>query len=303
MRAIRNAIIFFVVFFPIATAHAGSKQEELKRMRDEMLAPAMTILGEGNGSASAFNIYSRYRFVCPGEKATSEKPTRCAKGSPVREVHTYALTNFHVAERFLYLKFFTPPGMPEVPPIRLEEPLRMNAKVWSYGAKVNSGTSRTFSADIVAEDKLNDLALIRIDKGAGILEHTARLAPRGTMADFPEQAWVVGSALGLKPFLREGRFGQSHAPGDFVEITVETLMTTAHLFFGDSGGPLYRHSEARKRYEVIGVSRAFFSTPFLSFSISLESIYAFLKKSSYGFISEYHAHDDGGPTSVIRSKL
>lgn len=287
MRIIRTLITLALIVIPI-TACVQTKQERLMKMTHEMLEPVAQILKDGSPGASAVVIYSKNRMAYK----RSKKPHKygntipCVKRAGC-EPHSFALTNFHVAQQFLYES--TNPFGETFSPKRRDKPLPMEVTIFSFGLEVGQIEKRTFKAEIVAEDKGADLALVRIDKSAGIIDRVAILAPKGFMPLRNDTAWVAGAASKLAPFLRQGIFGTSYKPNEFPNTNnVPIIMTTAEVFFGDSGGALFHFSDERNRYEAVGISEAFYRAPFLASSISIQGVYEFLEKNSYNFIIQKH---------------
>lgn len=287
MRIIRALITLALIMLPI-TAHAQTKRERLLKMTHEMLEPVAQILKDGSPGASSVVIYSRNRIAYK----RSKKPHKygntipCVKGVGC-EPYSFALTNFHVAKHFLYEDMG--PFGDMVPSKRRDQPLGMEVTIFSFGLEVGQIEKRTFKAEIVAEDEGADLALVRIDKSAGIIGRVAILAPKGVMPLRNDTAWAAGASSKFAPFLRQGIFGTSYKPNEFPNTnSVPIITTTAEIFFGDSGGALFHFSDERNQYEIVGISEAFYSVPFLALSISIEGVYKFLEKNSYNFIVQKH---------------
>lgn len=104
---------------------------------------------------------------------------------------------------------------------------------------VNGNTSQAFNAEVIAKDKTNDLAIIKIDdshfSGFGPIPY----AINGQMMDVGEDIWVLGypltQVLGNEIKLTNGVISsRSGYQGD-----VSTYQISAPVQPGNSGGPLF----------------------------------------------------------------
>ena len=110
-------------------------------------------------------------------------------------------------------------------------------RIWVYG--VNGNTASGYTANVVAVDKLNDLAIIRISdsrfSGFGVIPY----AIKSQMVDVGEDIWILGypltQVLGNEVKLTNGLISsKSGYQGD-----VATYQISAPVQPGNSGGPLF----------------------------------------------------------------
>lgn len=199
------------------------------------------------------------------------------------EYQTFVLTNHHVVSRAV--KVEEEWDSKEQKEIKRErrEPVKV---FWQQYNDLSTfiGTSGK-TADIVAYDEAADLALLKIrDRERGV-PHVANLLAEGAPLYMSERVFAVGAGLGKPPFMSEGVLGYLHEQIDGYPY----LLATAPIIFGNSGGALFRFGDACGCYEVVGVPSRVSATGFavvshMAWSITMETVRAFLRESDHGFI-------------------
>lgn len=102
---------------------------------------------------------------------------------------------------------------------------------------------------IVAIDTLNDLALIRLDRYAGV--HAGMLQLDEQVPELGEKVYVIGNPLGFDQTVSDGIVAGVRR----IEDVKETIQFTAPISSGSSGSPLMNEDG-----NVIGVVRSTFSS-------------------------------------------
>lgn len=199
------------------------------------------------------------------------------------EADTYILTNHHVVQSSIELKEEWDPIKKAQAHKEQRKPVRV--LWWDYNALSRSVGVLGKTADIVAWDKDEDLAMLRVRDRERLIEHFAFLRrPTQTIHLFDE-VFAVGAGLGRPPFPTVGVLSS-------LDIDIEGrrfIMSSAAVIFGNSGGALYRWSSVALRYELIGVpsrmAGTFFSVvPHMAFSIPMDRVFAFIRINCLGFI-------------------
>ena len=207
------------------------------------------------------------------------------------EWSTYVLTNQHVVDNI----------------IKVEEKwstlLKRNVKVdvmgtpevhhFNYRWKSRATGANAIESDIVAYDKDEDLALLRL-RSTEPVPAVAKMYPKGaedklrlTMAVF-----AVGAGLGEPPLATNGLlagFGREIEHREF-------WTSTAPPIFGNSGGALFLADTC----EFIGVPARIAVTGFgyqaithLSYAIPITRVYKFLEEQMFEFIYDSTHTEDG----------
>ena len=256
---------------------------------DEMLYPAVQITSAG-AIGSGTVIYSAVRdaVACELEDVDDQPEVVCtpltdASGGPVRQCHSYIVTNFHVVQRAIeVLKTYDPKLK-----LTVDKETRYAVDVawWQYNDLSRAVRTEGAKADIVGYDKKADLALLRVRDFERCMDNVAHLLPEGEKMFLFERVWAVGAGLGQPPFPTDGMLANLET-----EIKGHPyLLATAPIIFGNSGGALYRFSDERQRFEMIGlpsrVSAAMFTVvSHMGWSIRIDTLRAFLRDNNVGFI-------------------
>lgn len=198
------------------------------------------------------------------------------------QVDRYVLTNEHVIDNLVAVEK------------RWNSMLRREVKVDILGLPTVevftfAYTSRTigftgYQAEIVAYDKEEDLALLRVRAPAVGPIYAATLVPREQVNDLQSfmGCWNIGCGLGAKPVLTFGylsAFGYDIENKDYMQVSAPSI-------FGNSGGATFLEETG----EMIGVPARISVSGFgdaithIGFSITAERIYKFLDEHVFDFV-------------------
>jgi S1-C subfamily serine protease len=172
---------------------------------------------------------------------------------------------------------------------KVDKELRALVRVewWDYNSLSRSIGTRGKQAAIVGYDTRADLALLRLTDHENCVKPVAHLLPKGEPLFIYEPVWTAGSGLGNPPVPTTGIIAH-------LDKTIDGhryILATAPIIFGNSGGALFHHSAARKRYELIGVPSRVSAAGFggavshMGWSIPMETVYDFLARVGVGFIA------------------
>jgi S1-C subfamily serine protease len=235
---------------------------DYKTKHDQMLS-SVVLIDQGQGSGSGTVIYS----------AEYEG-----------EVHTYILTNFHVVSSAVTVSEEWDSKLGKNVDVERRQPV--DAYWFEYiQYSINTG-KRGQRAEIVAYNAKMDLALIRLVDTENIVTPVSPIIPQSDTVHLMESVWAIGSGMGFPPFATRGEI----AAVDGRQSGMTYMMSTAPIVWGNSGGALFRWSDDRTRYELIGVpSRitiAGFRFPIfnMAWSIPAETIFEFLENNNLCFI-------------------
>lgn len=198
------------------------------------------------------------------------------------EWHSYVLTNHHVIARNIDISEQWDPQAGKNRRVETRTPLELKWYTYNELSKPIGNSAKR--ARIVAWTKDHDLALLRIADTERGVDHVAHLLPQDEPLHLTERVWAVGAGLGRPPFATSGHVS---LVDDVLDGLTWTL-ASAPIIFGNSGGGLFRWSECRHRYELVGVpSRvavAGFATVVESMGIAIpmERVYGFLERNCYG---------------------
>ena len=260
---------------PFALAGAPVQQHE------EMLY-TVTLVRVGMGSGSGTVIYSAERAVQECDDPVCTDVTG-DDGAVEMEWHTYLLTNHHVISRAVKVsKEFDPKRGEKVD---VERRLTVDVEWFEYNDYSRHIGTRGKKAEIVAYDKAADLAILRVkDRERGV-DYVAHVIPDDAPIYLTDMVYAVGAGLGRPPFMTSGELG-------FVDEEINGyryMLATAPIIFGNSGGALFRFSDDRDHYELIGVpsrvSAAGFSiVAHMGWVIPIETVADVLRNNDLGFI-------------------
>lgn len=192
------------------------------------------------------------------------------------EWFTYVLTNHHVIANAIEISEEWDPQENEEVKRERRKPVRLNWFQYN-GLSRQIGTSGKI-ADIVAYDSRADLALLRSRDTEQGVEYVASVLPASAPLFLFESVWAVGAGLGKPPFPTIGVLAGLDEQID----SYRYILGTAPIIFGNSGGALFHWSEARDRYELIGVPAMVSAVGFgqavthMAWSIPTETIREFL---------------------------
>ena len=238
---------------------AGHAEAACRPRHYEMLYPVVRVESGGSGTV----IYSAARE--PGS------------------FETYVLTNHHVAAAAIKVSEEWEPEAGKKVERESREPVVV---AWfQYNDCSRSVGQLSKRARIVAYDRPADLALIRIDDQETSVPYVARVMPVGDRMQLMDEVWAVGAGLGVPPFATRGELAHMETQID----GQPDMMSTAPIIWGNSGGALFRRSEERGRYELVGVlsrvtGNGFIVIPHMAWSIPIATVRRFLEESGHGFM-------------------
>jgi hypothetical protein len=255
---------------------------------EEMLYTA-TLIRVSTGSGSGTVIYSAERAVqeCEEAKEDGDDPV-CIDvldddGVVQMEWHTYLLTNHHVISGAVKInKEFDPQKGEKVD---VERRLTVDVEWFEYNEYSRHIGTRGKKAEIVAYDKAADIAILRVkDRERGVA-HVAYIIPEDASIYLTDTVYAVGAGLGRPPFMTSGELG-------FIDEEINGyryMLATAPIIFGNSGGALYRFSDKRGRYELIGVpsrvsAAGFTIVSHMGWIIPIETVVDVLRNNYLEFI-------------------
>lgn len=121
-----------------------------------------------------------------------------------------------------------------------------------------------------------DLALIRLKDKQTFFARTATIAPQDAVPPMGANVWTVGYPAGLQLTVTPGVFG-SYETIDYPKSGTEYFRATPDVIGGNSGGALYRVTDAGD-FELIGVtSAARTDHSFVAFYVPIDAIHNYLK--------------------------
>jgi len=150
--------------------------------------------------------------------------------------------------------------------------------------------SANFIAEIVAEAKTKDLALLRL-KGKTTHTFASKIIPDGQTVTRGERVYIVGNPLGNDGTLIEGIVSNANRSFDFPwtdGARLPMLQISGGIAGGNSGGALYN-----EQGQLIGVPAAGYrGANHLGFAIPMEIIKPFLRENCFGQTFDPMADDD-----------
>lgn len=208
------------------------------------------------------------------------------KGKP--RARTFVLTNWHVVDENVLFRFSKKYGQsgskrPMTARERWEVTrIPLMVSVFDFKPEIVDLKYMEYKADIVACDKSQDLALLRLRSGR-VFPSVAQFAPRDFKCTWANsEAWAVGCPAGSHPF---------HSDGEIKGINEARIFSTTQIHFGSSGGGLYRLADGH--YELIGVTTTVESETVaggvishMAYSIPIKVVCEFLEKNNFGFITK-----------------
>jgi S1-C subfamily serine protease len=195
------------------------------------------------------------------------------------EIHTYILTNHHVVRRSIHIKKeWDPQAKKEIKTETRDLVEAFSFEYNDYSVMVGKTGRR---AEIIAYDVNADLAVVRLIDTERFVANVANLMPPEDKLHQFEKVYAVGAGLGFPPFSTDGTVGFN----DGLWKGHRYVLTTAPIIFGNSGGALFRWSDASNSYELVGVpsavSNAGFAGPVshMAWSIPIETVYGVLERN------------------------
>lgn len=257
MKILAVFVAILVLLITPAEANAPTQQHE------EMLYPTVLVTtGSGSGSGSGTVIYSEMRDG---------------------EWESFVLTNHHVVNNAISIQKIFDPTEQETKEVEMRRPVKVDIYEYNDYSTAIGTTGRT--GNIVAYDKLRDLALIQIDDKERPIEFVGKLYPEDV--DGPwifQQTFAVGSGLGAPPFPTEGLLAGYGKDRDGRAL----YLSSSPIIFGNSGGSLWVKSE--RGYELIGVPSMVSAygwgnvVTHMGWSRPISEIRIFLRENDFGYL-------------------
>lgn len=214
------------------------------------------------------------------EKALGSGTVIYSQGNGEKGYSTFVLTNEHVVDNLIAIeKRWSNLLQREVKKDVLGIP---ECEFFEYAWEQRAVGARAVQADIMAYDKEEDLALLKL-RSTSPVASVAKLFPqheentlRATMPVF-----AVGAGLGETPVITEGMLSSF---GQIIDRR-EFWMNTGPAIYGNSGGALF----LAETHELIGVPSRLAVTwsqaiPHLQYAIPITRIYGFLADQRFRFI-------------------
>lgn len=205
---------------------------------------------------------------------------------------TYVLTNHHVVETCIKIESRWSALLKSERKIDLFDKVDVHMFKYLYSARAIGGI--TVQSDIMAYDKEEDLALLKLRSGDPA-PAVAKLYPRGKESELRIGMPVicVGSGLLEPPVQTTGFLSQF---GREIERR-EYWISTAPAIYGNSGGALF----LAQTYEMIGVPARIAVTAFLGidaithlqYAIPITRVYDFLEAQRFRFIYDPSFTEEG----------
>lgn len=244
--------------------------DELKRLHETFLYPVVRVFGK-KGAGSGTIIYSK------------EDPKN--EG----EFLTFILTNHHVIEDCIdYKKEWDSVVKRDV---EKEFKDRPHIENFSYVRLSTVDSSNRYQADIVAYDKNEDLAILKVDSPREFT-NLATLIPRKEIKNLRLFMDVVtsGCSMAHEPFCN---FGQITYLREMIDNKLY-LMSNSGMIFGNSGGALFLKNQGwmigvPSRISGIQLGLGMDMITFMGFSAHPERIYQFVDAQELKFL--YNSED------------
>ena len=235
-----------------------------KQQHEEMLYPTVLVTpgSASSGSGSGTVIYSEMNGG---------------------EWESYVLTNHHVVNKAISIQKIFDPSEQETKEVEMRRPVKIDIYEYNDYSTAIGTTGRT--GNIVAYDKLRDLALIQIDDRERPVKYVGKLYPEDV--DGPwifQETFAVGSGLGAPPFPTVGLLSGYGKDKDGRAL----YLSSSPIIFGNSGGSLWVKNE--RGYELIGVPSMVSAygwgnvVSHMGWSRPIAEIRIFLRDNDYGYL-------------------
>jgi S1-C subfamily serine protease len=193
---------------------------DLKEKHEKFLYPAVRVFSiskEGGSAAGSGTII--YSKPDPDNK---------------EEFITLVLTNHHVVENLISYKKDWDSLLKRERQVEFKE--HPKVETFSYVNTSKMDSSNRFNGEIIAYDKNEDLAILRLETPRKF-KYVAQMIPKEEIKEIKlfTDVVVVGCSLAHEPF---ANFGQITYLSEIIDQK-KYLMTNANSIFGNSGGALY----------------------------------------------------------------
>ena len=200
---------------------------------------------------------------------------------------TFVLTANHVIDELCEVQNRWDPMLGRDVKMELRKKCEVDVFRWE---KISDATGAiAIDADIIARDKLMDVALLRLRTGKEISPTASMFSEDIDGITISDKVIICGAAMGVPPIVTNGNVVLTNAEID----NYDYFLTTAPSIFGNSGGATFRRSRDTDIYELIGMPAritvsivGFSASPIthLGYSVRVDNILKFLRHNCYNFI-------------------
>lgn len=238
-------------------------------------------------------LYTQVRVRAPTDKGTAIGSGTIVYSELVpdgdsdggTEYETYVLTNHHVVEGQIKYKEDFDPLLQRNKKKDIRGTVDVDVFEFDFWSRATGGTS--YKADIMAYDKEQDLALLRIRRRQKF-DYIANLLPLGKEMELRvfQPVWNVGCGLGQHAFPSPpGYISQFGSEIDNMEF----ILISSPSIFGNSGGATFLADTGEfigipSRIAVVPIGWSADPITHMNFSIPVWRIYEFLKEQIFHFI-------------------
>lgn len=236
----------------------------------------------GSAAASEWPVADMNRAI----EQTNFVVNRGCSGTLISVTERLILTNFHCVERDLEVRQREVP-QPDgtVKTVKQRRFADIKVEQHSYDGFARTGTA-TFVAQVVADDKARDLALVRV---SGPIPNNYA-SPIGDIPMRGERVYVVGNPAGLENTVVEGVVSNVNRTFEFpwTEEKLAMIQFSGGIYGGNSGGALYN-----ARGELVGVPAAgLASANFIGLAIPADVVKFFLRERCFAKVFDASADDN-----------
>ena len=240
--------------------------DEIKKLHQEIIYTAVRIRA-GRASGSGTVIFS----------GKNKK----------QEFETYILTANHVIDELCKVKGQWDPMLGKDVKKELRKKCDVDIFRWE---KISDATGATsIEADIVARDRLMDVALLKLRTAKEITPVAKIFTDLLDEIKIGDEIIVCGATMGVPPLITKGTISLTNIEID----NYDYLLTTAPSYFGVSGGSTFRRDRENNNYELIGMPARISVNMmglspdpivFMGYSVRIDNILKFLSRNCYNFI-------------------
>lgn len=200
------------------------------------------------------------------------------------DYQTFVLTNWHVVEAAITTKKEWDPllGID----VKKDVFAQVSVEVFDYVRLSERDSANTYRADVVAYDKNQDLAILKLDSPRRA-PYVATLIDREKVGDIKlfTAVWACGCSLGHDPFATTGHI-------TFLKEDIDNRiywMNSADQIFGNSGGAVFSAATGEQigvtsRVTVTQMGFSLSVQTWMSFCIPAWRIYEFLEEQELAFL-------------------
>lgn len=247
---------------------------DIKKIHKEMLFPAVRIRKNNGSNGSGVIVSSK----------------KNKKGT----INTFILTNYHVIEDTI--KIVEKWDVTEKEKVDVEVHDGCCVEVFNYDKKMEISSVSSYFSEVVSFGSWKagtDYALLHIKSCDRILKPA--IINEEKFVSIGEEVWTVGAPEDVFPTITKGIIGNKSTRFDGCDM----MLITAPIFYGSSGGPVYKFSEEKDSYTLIGiVSKVLIDEitdkkaetnvkqmiSHMAFAIPFEKIYEWLDDDGFDFI-------------------